>query len=62
MGAGECLASRCLTLNACCTHDSVPVFLEMNDLSAINTFVMAIENANIVAVNCQKMVTTSPIM
>ena len=62
MGAGECLASRCFTLNVCCTHDSVPVFLEMNDLSAINTFVMAIENANIVAVNCQKMVTTSPIM
>ena len=62
MGAGECLAGRCFILNVCCTHDSVPVVLGMNDLSAINTFVIAIENANIVAVNCQKIVTTSPIM
>ena len=62
MGAGECLAGGCFMLNVCCTHDSVSLFLEMNDLSAINTFVIAIENANIVAVICQKMVTTSPKM
>ena len=49
-------------LNVCCTHDSVSLCLEMNDLSAINTFVIAIENAKIVAVICQKMVTTSPKM
>ena len=62
MGAGKCLPGGCFIIIVCCTHDSVPLFLEMNDLSAINTFVMAIENAKIVAVNCQKMVTTSPIM
>ena len=62
MGAGDCLAGGCFMLNACCTQDSVSLFLEMNDLSAINTFVIAIENAKIFAVICQKMVTTSPKM
>lgn len=42
--------------------DSVPLLLEMNDLSAMYTFVMAIENAKIVAINCQKIVITSPMI
>ena len=44
------------------THDSLLLPLEMNDLSAMYTFVMAIENANIPAVNCQNIVTTFPMM
>ena len=44
------------------THDSLLLPLEMNDLSAMYTFVMAIENANIPAVNCQNIVTTLPMM
>ena len=44
------------------THDSLLLPLEMNDLSAMYTFVMAIENAKIVAIYFQNIVTTSPMM
>ena len=44
------------------THDSVPLLLEMNDLSAMYTLVMEIENAKIVAMNCQNIVITSPMI
>ena len=50
------------TLNLYSTYDSVAFLLEMNDLSAMYTFVMAIENARIAATNCQNIVAMSPMM
>ena len=49
-------------LNLYSTYDSVAFLLEMNDLSAMYTFVMAIENAKIAATNCQNIAAMSPMI